>query len=285
MSGGLDKILDRVRKLLALAEGAGSEHEAAAAAGRATALIAEYQLTEAQLRVDQPELPAEEIEKAARLEPDEPLVGRKRVAWRETIASAVASDLGVRMYWKHKRDWNRGGRRYSDVVGFGRESAIQTWRYTCQFLWRQIDELAEASAPENTWQSLRAWRNAYRVGCAQRISERIWLARQEREREPVPTHVNDERDAAGDAAGDASGGAGDGVEVDRSKALAIVERDREEVEREYKAYSKGWGTVASIGSTSSRNGYDAGHEAGDRVSLGGKRAALPAGQGRLKGRK
>lgn len=276
----IEKIIDRVRKLFALSEGAGSEHEAAAAAGRATALIAEYQLTEAQLRVDDTTLPPEPIERSARLEPDAPLVGRKRVAWRETIALAVAKDLGVRMHWTHTRDWNKSGRKCSDVRGFGRESAIQTWRYTCQYLWRQIDELAEAeNAPH--YASARAFRNAFRVGCAQRIAERIWAARQQREAAPVHTHVNDEREPAGDA----SGGAGDGGAVDRSKALAVVERDREEVDREYTKYSKGWGTVASVGQTSNRSGYDAGREAGGRVSLGGKRAGLPAGRGRLKGGK
>jgi hypothetical protein len=196
----IEKIIDRVRKLFALSEGAGSEHEAASAAARATQLIAEYQLTEAQLRVDDATLPPEPIEKSARLEPDAPLTGRKRVAWKETIALAVAKDLGVRMHWNWTKDWNKGGhngRKYSDVRGFGRESAIQTWRYTCQYLWNTIDELAEAQTVAS-WQSVRAYRNAYRVGCASRIAERIWLAAQERKAAPIASHLNDEPD--GDAA-------------------------------------------------------------------------------------
>jgi hypothetical protein len=271
----IEKIIDRVRKLLALSEGAGSEHEAALAAGRATTLIAEYQLTEAQLRVDDATLPPEPIERGARLEPDAPATGRKRVAWKETIALAVAKDLGVKMHWKYH--YTPGSRRKSsDVCGFGRESAIQTWRYTCQYLWRTIDELAEAQTV-SSWQSVRAYRNAYRVGCSQRIAERIWLARRDRENEAiVAAHFNDEPD------GDASAGAGDGGAVDRSKALAIVESDREEVETEYKAYSKGFSTVGSIGQTSNRSGYDDGREAGDKVKLGGGGKGLPAGQGRLK---
>jgi hypothetical protein len=271
----IEKIIDRVRKLLALAEGAGSEHEAASAAARATALIAEYQLTEAELRVADATLPPEPIEKSARLEPEVPLTGRKRVAWRETIALAVAKDLGVRMHWTYTRDWSNGGRKCSDVRGFGRESSIQTWRYTCQYLWRAIDELAEAEGTSGS-QSVRAYRNAFRVGCAQRISERIWLAAKERAAAPMAAHTNDEPD------GDASGGAGDGQAVDRSKALAIVERDREEVDAEYKKYSKGFNTVSPVGQVSSRSGYDAGRDAGDRVKLGKAKAGLPAGQNRLK---
>jgi hypothetical protein len=273
----IEKIIDRVRKLFALSANAGSEHEAAAAAARATALVAEYQLTEAQLRVENEELPPEPIEKAARLEPDEPEIGRKRVAWKETIALAVAKDLGVRMHWTWKKVWTNGRyRKYSDVRGFGRESAIQTWRYTCQYLWRTIDELAEAQ-DNDSWQSVRAYRNAYRVGCAQRISERIFEARIAREKTPMASHT-----AA--AAADVRDPAPVVEPGDTSKALAIIERDREEVDREYKAYSKGFGTMSSVGSTSSRSGYDAGRDAGDRVRLGGGGKGLPAGQGRLRGR-
>lgn len=255
----IEKIIDRVRKLLALSEGAGSEHEAAVAAARATSLIVQYQLDEAALRVDAPELPPEPIEQSARLEPDQPEIGRKRVAWREAIALAVARDLGVKMYW-----WNYkvNGRKYRDVRGYGRESAIQAWRYTCQYLWRTVDELAEAEDVPYL-QSARSFRNAYRVGCAQRIAERLYALRKERERAPAPTP-----DADGDR---------------RTQALVLVQRDQQEVEQGYAAYSKDWkGTAPVIGTTSNYSGYERGRQAGDRVSLGGGRGALPAGQGRLK---
>lgn len=280
----LPKIIDRVRKLLALAEGAGSEHEAAAAAGRATALIAEYQLTEAELRVDDATLPPEPIEKRARLEPDAPLHGRKRVAWKETIALAVAKDLGVRMFWDYAGKSNANGRwrNTADVKGFGRESAIQTWRYTCQYLWREIERLSDTTKPENDWQTVRAYRNAFRVGCAQRISERIWLEAKQRKATPVTAYVHDEPDGTHYE----SEAAPEPTSDRTAKALAIIERDQAEVDAEYKEYSKNWkGHASSIGSTSSRSGYDAGREAGDRVRLGRGGKGLPAGQGRLKGKK
>jgi hypothetical protein len=63
----------------------------------------------------------------------------------------------------------------------------------------------------------------------------------------------------------------------------VIARDQAQVDEEYKAYSKGWrGSIGSIGQTSSRDGYSAGRAAADRVSLGGKRAGLRAGQGRLR---
>jgi hypothetical protein len=45
------KAIDRVRKLLRLAEGAGSEAEAASAAAQAAELMTEYQLSEAVLKL------------------------------------------------------------------------------------------------------------------------------------------------------------------------------------------------------------------------------------------
>ena len=148
----IDKILDRVRKLFALADHSDNEAEAALAASRAAKLMEEYQLTEAFVRLDNPEVKAEPIVREARLEPDAPLTNRKRIAWKETISSVVAKDLGVHEFFRWHTSF--GGRRSADVRGFGRESAVQTWQYTCQYLWRQIDELAEQAATRQTLHSM-----------------------------------------------------------------------------------------------------------------------------------
>jgi hypothetical protein len=275
----IDKAIDRVRKLLALAKGT-SEHEAALAAENATKLIEQFQLTEAMIRVDDTEAEPEVIEQAARLEPDLPeyssrgMNGRKRIAWKETIASATASDLGIHMYWKN----------HVDICGFGRESAIQTWRYTFMYLCRAVDQLAD-----DAWfregdheQSIRAWKNAFRVGCAQRLSTRIWQARQKRESDQRMSKYHAARERAAEVREQPEAAVHDEPESKESLALAIVKKDQEQVDAEYKAYSKGWGRSQSrIGSTSSRDGYSAGKAAGDRVSLGGKRAGLPSGQRRI----
>lgn len=267
----VDKAIDRVRKLLALAKGT-SEHEAAAAASQAAALIERFALDEAAIRIDQPEAKPEPIERSGRLEPDLPTYGgrgsgRKRVAWKETLAKAAASDVGVKVYW----------RNHVDICGFGRESAIATWRYTYQYLCRAVDELADAgweSASSEAWESARAWKNAFRVGCAQRIATRIFEARVERQRAarraahaPTPTPTAEPIEASRE-----------------SLALAIVARDQAEVDQAYAEYSRAWtGTIGSIGSTSSGGGYAAGRAAGDSVRLGGGGRGLGAGQGRLRG--
>lgn len=290
----IDKAIDRVRKLLALAKGT-SEHEAALAAGQATRLIEQFQLTEAMVRIDEPEAKAEPIQKAARLEPElSPYASggendagvtvgsRKRVAWKESIALAVASDLGVHMFW----------RNHVDVCGFGRESAIQTWRYTYQYLVNVVNELTEKAwsrMGQHGGSSARAWKNAFRVGCAQRVSVRIWEAREKRKREAARKRVvvDTQRAVVENARADAAVATKDALAGEREcLALAIVERDQAEVDNEYENYSKGWGRAqAGIGSVTSGDGYSAGKAAGDRVRLGGANKHLTAGQARLRGGK
>jgi hypothetical protein len=265
----IEKAIDRVRKLLSLAKGT-SEHEAASAAASAAKLIEQFELTEAMIRIDDVEAKPEPIDKRARLEPDLPSHGRKRVAWRETIAQATASDVGVKIYWVH----------HFDMHGFGRESAIQTWRYTFQYLCRAVDQLADeewAKEPFDMHGSVRAWKNAFRVGCAQRLSVRLYEARVERRKARVEHEEGVVARASGASSEDAIGASRE------CQALAVVAKDQAQVDQEYASYSKGWrGSVGSIGQTSSRDGYSAGRAAGDRVSLGAKRAGLGAGQGRLR---
>lgn len=277
MTNGIEKALDRVRKLLALAQHSTSEAEAALAASRAAKLIEEFALTEALIRLDDTDAQPEPIVTDARLEPDVPASARrKRVAWKEAITKAVARDLGVRFYWwgTKQRTPNGGWRTTQDIRGLGRESAIQTWRYTCQYLWRVIDDLAdEAWLAEGdliaTTGRKRAWKNAFRSGCAARIAVRLWENRQA-EREQAAA-VREHQAAAVDP-----------TTKREVLALAVVEKDQEEVDSEYKKLSKDWeGSIGSVGQTSSRSGYEAGTEAGNRVALGAKRAGLAAGQGRL----
>lgn len=298
---GLDKILDRVRKMLALAEHSDSEAEAALAASRAAKLMEEYQLTEALVRLDNPNAKPEPILRNERLEPNAPETGRKRVAWKEVISHAVAKDLGVHEFFMYKTYWTGNTMRTSaDVRGFGRETAIQTWRYTCEYLWRTIDELADKAwraQDENerggddmvasaSMGETRAWKNGFRTGCASRIAERIHTNRKEtvkqarHEREVV---LKAQAEAMVDGTDDGTETAAVVRESNKSLALTVIEKDQAEVDSEYKVLLSTFKrTATSIGSTSSHDGYSSGRAAGDRVSLGGKRAALGAGQGRLK---
>jgi hypothetical protein len=269
----LDRILDRARKLNQLAQHTDNEAEAALAASRLRKLMEDHQLDDAMLRLDEPSRPAEVILTSARLEPDAKATHRKRVAWKATIYSAVATDLGVHTFLNWKQYWTGNSYRYSaDVRAVGRETAIQTWRYVSQYLWRQVDELADAAAARQTFYGTgdaRAWKNSFRVGCASKIAQRI-VENRKAEREQAKA----EREAALKARTGATR---------ESLALSIVERDQVEVDGTYEKIKEGFtrAPAAAIGSMSG-DGYAAGSAAGERVTLGKARAGLPAGQGRLK---
>lgn len=257
----LAKVLDRVRKLLSLSQRTSSEAEAAEAASRAASLMEDYQLSEALVRLDEPSAKPEPIIKDL-LEPDSAAHGSKRVAWKEAIAQAVADDLGVQLYYWYTRV---DGRKSTEIRGMGRESSIQAWRYTCQYLWRAVNELAELAwdGGQDT-SSTRAWKNAFRVGCASRLAVRLA-----------------EKRSALDVARDAAKAAALGQDDRTALAMTVVEKDRDEVKRGYDDMAKGWGSAKSIGQVTSQDGYRAGKAAGDSISLGNSRAGLAAGQGVL----
>lgn len=249
-------VLDRVRKLLKLAHGTPSEAEAALAAQRAAELMAEHQLSEAEVRAADPQQKAEEIDRQAPCGPGD----KRRVAWKGTIANAVARSMGVKMFW------HSGAIRL-----FGRTSATQATAYTAQYLWHEVDRLADAAWQAHAapaWESARAWKSAFRVGAASRLASRLWQAGQAAQAEAVAAV------AAKDPA----------LPATTTTALMIRDQDQAEVDREYAAYSKGWRNVShSTAGCGSSGGYSAGQRAGDGIALGVKRAGLGAGAARLRG--
>lgn len=268
----LSDIQRRVRGLLKLSK-SDNEHEAAAAASRAAKLIAEYQLNEALLRVDDDTRKPEAILTEAQIEGEQYHVRRdkrhKRVAWKGTIAAGVADSLGAEMWW----DGNNG------IRCFGRETATQAWSYMCRYLYNEVDRLCEeawsreGAAAARAGQSPRAWKNAFRVGAANTIYSRLAAERraQKKQREveiaaAIKQSVNTDEKMSRE-----------------SVALTVLEKDQQEVEREYAVFGKqhNFRATAAIGYVSSRTGYDAGKEAGERINLNRNRGALPEGQRRI----
>jgi hypothetical protein len=235
----IDRVIDRVRKLLEVSH-SDNEHEAALAAQRAAALMSEYQLTEAQLRVDDSTLKAEPIKDRVTLTDKRQ---GKRVAWKELIADGVAKSLGCHLYLTE-----------NGPAVFGRESATQAWGYTCQYLFSEVNRLAdeaweeECVYAEGAGHTIKKWKNSFRVGAAQSIIMRLY----ETKKTPPPNTSE--------------------------KALMVVAKDDLEVDTEYHKFSETMGKASMIGLVSNRTGYKAGLEAGQDVNLGGGRAALPEGQ-------
>lgn len=239
----ISRIIDRVKKMLAVSK-SDNEHEAALAAQRAASIMEEYQLTEAQLRVEDTSRAAEPIV-AGTL----PETTKKRVAWKEYIAQGVAKSLGCHVYLA-------AGNVLTTV---GREGAVQAWAYTTTYLYNEVERLAdeawerEGYRAEGVGQSIRKWKNSFRVGAGQSIMMRLY-----EDKAPPPANTTEQ-------------------------ALMIIEKDDQEVQSEYVKITGNFGQASSIGLASNRTGYKAGREAGQQMQLGGGRAALPEGQRHIKG--
>lgn len=279
------KAIDRVRKLLKLAENAGSEEEAALAAARAAELMAEHKLSQAELSLAS----GDDKSREAITEGKVGNAKRKRIAWQSTIANAVAKSYGCKQFW-----------RGADITIYGRESSVQATTYTSQYLFNEVERLCESAYAKEPpeWSEVyrwndalrkyvlkrvrsngRAWKNAFRNGAANAIALRLVSEVEERRKRAR---------AAARAAVLEVRRRHDAGEIDASKlpapdgALILVEREQAEVDQSYKVRSKGFKTASPMGYTSSRSGYSSGREAGEKIAIGGKRAGLGAGQGRLK---
>lgn len=254
-------ILDRIKKLLRLAQNAGSEQEAALAAERAAQMMAQHEIHEAMIDLDEP---AEARVKEEIVERHEVTTTKKRVAWHMRIASGVAYSFGAHVYWD-------GGR----IAMFGRLSAVQAASYTTHYLIRQIETICDELAPSP--EHSRGYRNAFRLGCARRVEERVReAARAEREHVAVKLMPVAARPAAKRAEPDEIP-----MPPPEAGVIARIEKDRAEVNAAYEKHSAKWGKV-KVGVASSGDGLKAGKAAGDRVRLGGRtRGGLPRGQGVL----
>lgn len=218
------EVADKIRKLLALAEGAGTEAEAANAAGRAADLMARYQLAQADVDalvrdVEDPMVQAE-TEGAGRL-----------AGWRKTLASGVA--LGCGTYTLTVIGLKSRTRFY------GRASDVETSLYLFAALTREVERLAKRNASGQG----AAYANAYKLGMAVTLYERLRSQRAE-------TIEQARTEGASTSAL---------VKVSDSSALA-------------KAFASGGGikiAAARASRCSSQSGFGAGKADGRNVSLGG----------------
>jgi hypothetical protein len=252
----IESVIDRIQKLLRLAANTGSEHEAALAAAMAANLMRLHEIETAALALDaQAPRVAEPIDKRFQVTNT-----KKKVAWHMRIINGVARTYGAKAYWTH-----------GTIQLFGRLSAVQAASYTAQYLMREIETITDAEAPSP--QHSRAFRNAFRLGCASRLATRLDEQTAAKRAPKNTEHAHaDHKSAPVDAV----------PPPPSAGVIAIVEKDRAEVDQAYANFSRKWSGGVRVGQVSSGDGYRAGSNAGDRVRLGGGRAGLPRGQGSLK---
>lgn len=258
-------IVEKIKKLLAMAKN-GTEHEAALAATRAAELMSKYQIEEATIRLDtgreaEP-ITEESLDKST----------KKKVAWKGTIASGLCSAFGTKMWWHG-----------AEIVIYGRKSALQTVNYMYAYLCAEVERLAgEVYATLRPKDNPRTWLNAFRLGAASTISNRLRDQRQTEKSERVTAR----KAAQNDLGKHLKSPMFQNEVAPECRALAIidsVEQDEAEVEAAYTVKTKGFRTVRTGGRVRNYSGWAAGSNAGGSVSLAtGAGRGLNKAQGKLR---
>lgn len=158
----MSAIIDKVRKLLRLAESPNA-NEAALAAAKAQRLIDEHNLSAQLLALDAAEaVPDEPIcdfeDKGAPLE-----TNRRHPRWRTQLAGTIARANGCRVYINGE-----------NIALVGRPSDAETVRYLFAYLTREVERLCER---EGAGCGV-TWRNNFRLGVVYAIMEKLKEARE-----------------------------------------------------------------------------------------------------------
>jgi hypothetical protein len=156
-----EAIMDRIAKLLAKAKGTNNEHEAAVFAAKAAEMLAEHNLTEAQIAArDAEDLgPVGEHKYEGRV-PDE---------WRRQILNATAHLYFCKLLW------NRGAAKAAYTFRFvGKEHNAKVAAAMGEYFIATVKRMARE------YSGARSDQNDFRKGCAARLTERIWALYEEK---------------------------------------------------------------------------------------------------------
>ena len=159
-----DKIIEKVRRLLALAE-SDNVNEAANAAAAAQRLMVEH-------RIDTAALAVESGEEDEPIENDTLFSAAKKETWLGILASGVAASNGAECYWKKTYEGS-----FLHIVGT--TDMVKTTRYMFEHLRREIDRLCKAAGSGKG----RGFQNSFRLGAASTLSFRVRSAAKEQRRE------------------------------------------------------------------------------------------------------
>lgn len=161
-------VLERIRKLLALAESS-NVHEAAAAAAKAQELMTKHRIEQAELEADVAGAEDEPV-----LDQDVDTFGGRK-PWRELLLSGLARANGCEVYLTRRR------RSYVLRV-IGAASATSLVRYMQAYLVREVGRLCFLAASEERAQRRSRgdarhvgapWHNSFRLGAAAELRTRL----------------------------------------------------------------------------------------------------------------
>lgn len=285
-----DKMLDRVRKLLAKAEKAGSEHEAEAFTAKAQELILKYAIDEAMLQ-QSGEKPGERI-----IAHTVTVKGYARA--KLSLMHRVARGLGMRsvQYSNDRAGWSEGK---GQVVGWESDVAAFEVLFASLQMQATTEAKREFARLKNNWPALRAardewvglasihdtewWREHSEVGTDSYIPRRAWrdqfLAEHPEPEDPgrvmphgrafMQSFLIGYADVIGRRLMSQRTTAVKDAEQERPGA-AVAVRDRGQAVEQFA--DRQWGKLSSAGSTrsSSNAGYYSGRAAGARANIGNR---------------
>lgn len=156
-----DKILAKIRKLLALSKSS-NVHEAAAAAAAAQRLMSEHEIAEAEIALEDPAIAPEPVGV------EELASQSRRVMWKNIIASGLARANGARVWTETGHGFNGYGIKLRIA---GTPSAITMVRYMLPYLCGEVERLARKERPKD--ERGMAWGHSFRLGAAGMLRERL----------------------------------------------------------------------------------------------------------------
>lgn len=244
----MEKIIDKIKKLLALATNNSSVEEAASAMAAAQRLMSEYQIEHAMLEDTDESGPKEAVAHDVLYDDG----GKRLPWWRWIVANALCKANECKAYVV------RPG-----VLGYiGRASDAQTVRYMFTYITAEIDRLcqdaskaADVSARGKGF--AKTWNNSFRVGAALEVGNRLVATQKE---------VFKEAEEAGK---------GDALAIIQEHALSL------DVYAKKVLHLHSGGTVQA---NVNRDARDAGRAAGRSIQLGKGTARLGGPSPMLKGK-
>ena len=162
----MERIAERIRKLLALANNNPSEAEAAIALERASALMAEHNHTMAQVEAHgSTEGRVEEKHKSS----------YRRQTWARHIWGAVSRLNFCMYYYQANQRGKVWGREVDEHTVIGTRANVETTKAMVEYLISTIERLARESG---FWGERDL--HAFKLGCAQRLAVRLRLLKDKR---------------------------------------------------------------------------------------------------------
>lgn len=236
----MEKILNRIQKLLALSRDNANVHEAATAAATAQRLMTAHGIAEAAVRA------AEHGNTR-----DEPIVTvvvdsqRVRDRWRGALILGVCEANGAGAYWRPD------AHTAFDLLVVAPESAVAPIRYMYGHLCSEIQRLAKAEKNKTS-----RFRNAFLLGAASTLHRRLTTAAREQR-----AQARSEATAEGSTAL---------ARID--SGLALLDRTKERVQAAMPTALKHARALKKFDA----QGFSAGREAARNIDLEGKQKALRA---------